>query len=309
MSTHSLFAVPVALSPPLRQARRHALLRLGLAWLVMMQAMMFAWPGYLRHEDMPADALSTLDSAIVLMNWASLLLSLPVVLYCAWPIWLGAWRSARQGRLGMDAPVALGIAAAFLPSALATWSGQGEVYFDSVTMFVAFLLTARYLELCARQACLDAPPAARAVLTLAGRALSAQADRVATHFVIAQVALAMLAGLAWAYWDGARAVPVMVALLVMSCPCAMAMAVPSALAAAHKIAAEQGIHDRPRLDSFRSSLRRNARTSLYGALIWHLLMAPLALAGWVAPWLAALTMLLSSLAVALHAWWLYRKSA
>lgn len=309
MRAHSLFALPPALPAPQRLARRHALLRLGVAWLAMMQAMMFAWPGYVRHEAMPADALSTLDRAIVLMNWASLLVSVPVVLYCAWPVWAGAWRSLRHGRAGMDVPEALGILAAFLPSARATWLGHGAVYFDSVTMFVAFLLSARYLDLCARQASLPAPPAARTMLALTGRALSARADRVAARFVMAQVLLALGAGLAWMQWDPARALPVMVALLVMSCPCAMAMAVPAALAAAYKIAGEQACARPAALARLRHDLRRNALGSLYGSLAWHLLMAPLALAGWVAPWLAALTMFLSSMAVAGHAWWLYRRSA
>ncbi|AHC48856.1 putative integral membrane protein [Achromobacter xylosoxidans NBRC 15126 = ATCC 27061] len=47
------------------------MLRLSLAWLAMMQVMMLAWPGYLRHDGIPRDALETLDWAIVLMNWAS----------------------------------------------------------------------------------------------------------------------------------------------------------------------------------------------------------------------------------------------
>ena len=156
MRAKSIFAVPSSLSDAERQQRRHALVRLSLAWLAMMQVMMFAWPGYLRHEGIPKDALDTLDWAIVLMNWASLALTVPVVLYSAWPIWRHAGANLRQGRAGMDVPVALGIVAAFIPSVYATCTGHGEVYFDSVTMFVAFLLTARYLELCARQSFGDA---------------------------------------------------------------------------------------------------------------------------------------------------------
>src|SRR3546814_1824816 len=50
-----------------------------------------------------------------------------------------------------------------------------------------------------------------------------------------------------------------------------------------------------------------ARQNLYGSVAWHLLMTPLAAFGLVAPWLAAITMLLSSLAVAANSWRLYRK--
>src|SRR5690606_40760502 len=180
MSGRSIFSVPPDLPAGDRRARRHALLRLGWAWLAMMQVMMFAWPGYVRHEGIAPDALATLDWAIVLMNWASLALTVPVVLYSAWPIWQGAARSLHRRQAGMDVPVALGIVAAFVPSVYTTLTGRGEVYFDSVTMFVAFLLTARYLALCARQSvapCTGAAPARPYVrLERRQRALGTAAD-------------------------------------------------------------------------------------------------------------------------------------
>ena len=231
MRAKSIFAVPAGLSDVDRQQRRHALVRLSLAWLAMMQVMMFAWPGYLRHDGIPTDALETLDWAIVLMNWASFALTVPVVLYSAWPIWRHAGDNLRHGRAGMDVPVALGIVAAFIPSVHATYTGHGEVYFDSVTMFVAFLLTARYLELCARQSYGGSAGGLRHSRVEARRlSLGASADRLASRFVMIQVLLALAAAAAWAYIDPAHSIPVMVALLVMSCPCAMSMAVPTAMA-------------------------------------------------------------------------------
>ena len=74
MRAKSIFAVPACLSDADRQQRRHALVRLSLAWLAMMQVMMFAWPGYLRHDSMPADALETLDWAIVPVSYTHLTL-------------------------------------------------------------------------------------------------------------------------------------------------------------------------------------------------------------------------------------------
>ena len=219
MRAKSIFAVPAGLSDADRQQRRHALVRLSLAWLAMMQVMMFAWPGYLRHDGIPTDALETLDWAIVLMNWASFALTVPVVLYSAWPIWRHAGDNLRHGRAGMDVPVALGIVAAFIPSVHATYTGHGEVYFDSVTMFVAFLLTARYLELCARQSYGGSAGGLRHSRVEARRlSLGASADRLASRFVMIQVLLALAAAAAWAYIDPAHSIPVMVALLVMSCP-------------------------------------------------------------------------------------------
>ena len=51
----------------------------------------------------------------------------------------------------MDVPVALAISIAFVASAWATATDTGEVYYDSVVMFIFFLLSARYFELTARK--------------------------------------------------------------------------------------------------------------------------------------------------------------
>src|SRR5690606_22974827 len=90
---------------------------------------------------------------------------------------------------------ALGIAVAFVPSAYATWTGSGEVYFDSVAMFVAFLLTARYLELCARQAVEGG--GAHAAISSFRESVSVRANRLAFWFVVIQVVLAIVAGAVW----------------------------------------------------------------------------------------------------------------
>ena len=55
----------------------------------------------------------------------------------------------------MDVPISLGLSAAFAGSVWAVVNG-GEVYFDSVVMFVFFLLVARYVELMARVRASDA---------------------------------------------------------------------------------------------------------------------------------------------------------
>jgi len=111
----------------------------------MMQVMMYVAPAYL------AESGTLDDSMAALMRWASLLLTLPAICYSAQPFWRGAWASLRARAPGMDLPVALGIAAAFGGSVAATVRGHGEVYFDSVTMFIFLLLCSRYLELRARR--------------------------------------------------------------------------------------------------------------------------------------------------------------
>lgn len=305
MRAFSIFSVPDALAPDQRLRRRHMLARLGLAWLAMMQVMMFAFPGYLHGSAMGAEEKSFLDGAIVLMNWISLLLTIPVVVYCAWPVWQGAMRRMRRASISMDVPVALGIVAAFLPSAYATFVEHGEVYFDSVTMFVAFLLTARYLELCARQAVRSGR--LHNVIEQHRGLLSARADRIAIWFTVIQLAVALVAGAIWYVYAPERAIGIMVAMLVISCPCAMAMAVPTSVAAAHASLMARPAATQHELMQLTAATERVAQQSVLGAMLWHVLMMPLAAIGWVQPWLAAITMLLSSLAVVANAWRLFRQ--
>lgn len=315
-----------------QQRQRQRLLR---QWFVagigMMQVMMYAWPAY------TTDLGEIENEYALLLRWASLLLTLPVVFYAARDFFLGAWRDLKQRSAGMDVPVALGIAVAFAASVQHTWQASGEVYFDSITMFVFLLLGGRWLELNARnkataslnalalrqpasaQRCIDYPhrqdcetiPALRllpgnhvrvrhgetipadlrivegrtridqSLLTgeaepqtrgvgdfcpggalnqgqaLIGEVLRAHddstlshierlarqaaqhrpriallADRVAAYFVTGLLLLTALTYYAWLHIDATRALPVAIALLVVSCPCALSLATPTALAAA-----------------------------------------------------------------------------
>ena len=129
-----------------QRAERQALLkRLAVAGLMMMQVMMLAWPFYESGVDGVDPGLAPL------LIWSQLLLTLPALLYSAAPIWRAAWRDLRHGQAGMDVPVSLALAGAFVFSAWHAARGSGELYFDSISMFVFLLLGSRYLELLARQ--------------------------------------------------------------------------------------------------------------------------------------------------------------
>ncbi len=313
-----------------QRERRSALWRLFVAGFGMMQVMMYAVPVYLADE-------GTMSADIEhLMRWASLVLTLPVVLYSAAPFFRNAWRDLRLKRVGMDVPVALGVGAAFAASLWATLIGAGEVYFDSVTMFVFLLLGGRYLEMLARHQSVrsiervgraspafadrltsfpslqtervvvsalqpgdrvlvapgqiipadgsvlqgesevdeslltgESRPIAKAVgsdltggtvnirsplvqqvekvgeatrlasiVRLMERAITEKpravqlADRVAAWFVTALLLLALATGIAWSQIDSSRALWVFVSVLVVSCPCALSLATPAALAVA-----------------------------------------------------------------------------
>jgi len=131
-----------------RQESRQALWRLFVAAFCSMQIMMLATPAYVSGAGELAPDLKRL------LDWGCWLLALPVLCFSAWPFFAGAWRALARRRIGMDVPVALGIAITFVASTGAAFDPGGpfgaEVYFDSLTMFVAFLLGGRYLELRAR---------------------------------------------------------------------------------------------------------------------------------------------------------------
>lgn len=133
----------LSISERLRETRQ-ALWRLFVAGFCAMQVMMYAWPAYITEPgEIPAD----IDQ---LLRWASWVLSLPVVFFASGPFFVSAWRDLRHGRVGMDTPVSIGILVTFLASSAATFDPSGpwghEVWFDSLTMFVFFLLGGRYLE-------------------------------------------------------------------------------------------------------------------------------------------------------------------
>lgn len=141
-------AVP-ALDAFAREQRQREQRRALWQWLVagfcMMQVMMYAWPAY---HAMPGDLTPEMEQ---LLRWASWVISLPVMLFACGPFFSSALRDVRHGRISMDLPVALGIAISFAVSTAGTFDAAGpfghEVYYDSLTMFVFFLLTGRWLEL------------------------------------------------------------------------------------------------------------------------------------------------------------------
>ncbi|MBS1175083.1 MAG: pacS [Burkholderiaceae bacterium] len=122
-----------------KKNQRREFFRMLVAVLLMMQSMMFMYPYYFEHTDMDM-------STDVLMRWSNLFLTLPAVFYCALPIFRGAWAEWRLRQIGMDTPVTIAIWVAFIASTVAVFTGEGHLYFDSVTMFVALLLVVRYIQ-------------------------------------------------------------------------------------------------------------------------------------------------------------------
>jgi Cu2+-exporting ATPase len=321
--------------------RRLMLWRAFVAVFCSMQVMMMATPSYVSAPGELAPDLKQL------LDWGAWLVSLPVLCFSAAPFFRGAWHALRQRRVGMDVPVALGIAVTFIASSGATFDPGGAfgsaVYFDSLTMFVAFLLLGRWFEMQARHRAavqlessfnrlpegvervlhdgrcetvsarrlnpgdrvrvlrgqgfpadgliLDGETAAdealltgesrpvpkrpgdavvagsmnlespvefrvervgadtryEAIVALMRQAMSQRpdlgrvADRWAGPFLVAVMVLALGAGLAWHAVAPARALWVAVSVLVVTCPCALSLAVPTALLGATGFLARSGV--------------------------------------------------------------------
>ncbi|PRC93483.1 heavy metal translocating P-type ATPase [Solimicrobium silvestre] len=324
----------------LELARKKLFRRMFIAGLSMMQVMMYALPIYMASD-------GTMDADMTnLMRWAGLLLTLPAIGYAAQPFFIGAWINLKSHMLGMDVPVALGISAAFIGSVLATFKGQGDVYFDSITMFIFLLLCSRYLELGARRKAASAldnlqhalpasalrmagyPAFRETELVAAGKLVSGDvilvkpgeanaadgvilegdtafdlsmltgesraqrmtiganvpggavnvtqpvvlrvtqstgestlsvlmslieragqgkpkialwADRAAAWFVAVLLLFSVSVFIVWHFLDPSRAWPIAIAVLVVSCPCALSLATPTVLAAATNRLLRQGI--------------------------------------------------------------------
>ena len=108
-------------------------------------------PGMPLHRLLPGAAL----------NWASLALATPVVLWGGWPFFVRGWASVLSRHLNMFTLIALGVGAAYAFSVVATLApglfpesfrmgGEVAVYFEPAAVIVVLVLLGQVLELRAR---------------------------------------------------------------------------------------------------------------------------------------------------------------
>jgi Cu2+-exporting ATPase len=320
-----------------RDERRTSYKRIGLAGLGSMQVMMYAGGLY-------TGAFDGIDPRIAeFLKLTCLLFATPVLFYSGAPILRGALQDLRNRVLGMDVTVSIALVLAFAASVVHTLTGQGEVYFDSVVMFVFFLLLGRHAEMVSRhQAASVTDALARALPTQVTRLDSAghaqqvalaavavgdrvrvgsgqivpfdgtleddtalldealvtgesvtqrhrrgdrllggsvnagatltvrvsavaqdstlhslvrlleraqserprigiAAQRMASWFIVRILVLTVLVAIAWAWFDPSRVLPAVLAVLVATCPCALSLATPVAIAASTSRLARAGV--------------------------------------------------------------------
>jgi P-type Cu2+ transporter len=319
-----------------RPGDRSLMMRLGVAGAIAGNVMLMALALY-------SGAGSGVDGDYAsFFRWGSLFLALPAVAYCAAPFYRGARASVVTRAPSMDLPIAIGITAGFVSGAINTLRGQGEIYFDTITVLIFLLLVGRWLgqrqqrraataadfalalapstarlvegaerrevraDTVAREALIEVLPGERIPVdgrvesgesTLDARLLTGEsaaveikagdrvyagtenltrrllvrsecagsetrvgqlvrsmeraqrerapivrvADRLAARFVWIVIALAAATIALWWHVDPSLAVEHAVALLVVTCPCALGMATPLAVSVALGRAARRGI--------------------------------------------------------------------
>ncbi|MCF6288222.1 MAG: cadmium-translocating P-type ATPase [Proteobacteria bacterium] len=125
--------------------RKNALKRLVLAGMAMMFIMTISVPLYTGEHTAMDPQISRFFSLV------SLLVATIVYFYSGITFLQNAVRDLRNQHLGMDVPVALSITLAYSASVYNVLSNNGQtIYFDSMVMFIFFLLAGRYVEMTVR---------------------------------------------------------------------------------------------------------------------------------------------------------------
>ncbi len=127
-----------------QRERQRALKELAVAGIGMMQVMMYSVGLYF-------GAFAGIEPIYAqFLRLVSLLIATPVVFYAGRPFLREAWNALRSRRLSMDVPIALAILIGYLASVWGTLTHTGQVYFDSITMFIFFIGIGRFVEMGAR---------------------------------------------------------------------------------------------------------------------------------------------------------------
>lgn len=78
--------------------------------------------------------------------YVSALISAPAVFYSAVPFYRRSYHALTSGSFHLDLPISIGILMGYLLSLVSVFTGRGEVYFDSISILIALLLGARFIQ-------------------------------------------------------------------------------------------------------------------------------------------------------------------
>ena len=90
-----------------------------------------------------------------ILNIAEFILATPTLFYSGWIFFRGAYYGLKNRFVNMDLLVSAGALLAYIYSIWAMITGKGEVYFDSVTMIITFVLVGKYLEILSKKRAVD----------------------------------------------------------------------------------------------------------------------------------------------------------
>jgi Cu+-exporting ATPase len=90
-----------------------------------------------------------------ILTIAEFILATPTLFYSGWIFFRGAYYGLKNRFVNMDLLVSAGALLAYLYSIYAMITQHGEVYFDSVTMIITFVLVGKYLEVLSKKQASD----------------------------------------------------------------------------------------------------------------------------------------------------------
>ena len=130
-----------------KEQKQRSVQRIIFALIMGMAVMQSAIGGYFFGD---ANAQGEFPLWIKISRWVNVISTLLILAYPGQLFFRSAWRDLKNKSLGMDVPVVIGLSVAWLGSLYSTIRGEGDVYFESIAMFVIFLLIARHIELKSR---------------------------------------------------------------------------------------------------------------------------------------------------------------
>ena len=90
-----------------------------------------------------------------ILNIAEFALATPTLFYSGWIFFRGAYYGLKNRFINMDVLVAAGASLSYIYSIYAMITLRGEVYFDSTTMIITFVLVGKYLEVLSKKRAAD----------------------------------------------------------------------------------------------------------------------------------------------------------